>query len=149
MKTANEMRSFAAKYTITNRFIIGVKLENCPFEDIEATLKPDEEVLFCFGAMVEVAVALTNYRLIHAVKNKSYKLQFGGLKFFSYDNINSVSSENKLIHIKTIGDEDLEYGNFHKETIGEAVTAIEDIIKEIQRHRKSGFCASSPECFLC
>ncbi len=114
MKTANEMRSFAAKYTITNRFIIGVKLENCPFEDIEAALKPDEEVLFCFGALVEVAVALTNYRLIHAVKNKSYKLQFGGLKFFSYDNINSVSSENKLIHIKTIGDEDLEYGNFHK-----------------------------------
>ena len=38
MKTAKEMREFAAQYSVTNKFLISVKLERCPYEDIEAAL---------------------------------------------------------------------------------------------------------------
>lgn len=130
MRTAKEMRDFAAQYSVTNKFLISVKLERCPFEDIEAVLKPDEDVLFCFGALFEKAVALTNYRLINAETRLLSKGQNGGVTFFSYENINSVSSENMLLHIKTIGDEDLQYGNIYKEKITSAVTTIDDIVKK-------------------
>ncbi len=130
MKTAKEMRAFAAQYSVANKFLISVKLEKCPFEDIEAALKPDEDVLFCFGAIFEKAVALTNYRLINAETRNLSRGQNGGIRFFSYANINSVSSENMLLHINTIGDEDLEYGNIYKEKITSAVTTIDDIVKK-------------------
>ena len=130
MRTAKEMRDFAAQYSVTNKFLISVKLEKCPFEDIEAALKPDEDVLFCFGAIFEKAVALTNYRLINAETRNLSKGQNGGISFYSYENINSVSSENMLLHINTIGDEDLQYGNIYKDKISAAVSMIDDIVKK-------------------
>lgn len=139
MRSAKEMRQFAAQYSVTNKFLISVKLERCPFEDIEAALKPDEDVLFCFGAIFEKAVALTNYRLINAETRNLSKGQNGGISFFSYENINSVSSENMLLHIKTIGDEDLEYGNIYKDKISGAVSIIDDIVK---KYKNAGKAAS-------
>ena len=130
MKTAKEMRAFAAQYSVTKKFLISVKLEISPFEDIEAALKPDEDVLFCFGAIFEKAVALTNYRLINAETRNLSRGQNGGIRFFSYANINSVSSENMLLHINTIGDEDLQYGNIYKDKISAAVSMIDDIVKK-------------------
>lgn len=135
MRTAKEMREFAMQYSVTNKFLISVKLEKCPFEDIEAALKPDEDVLFCFGAIFEKAVALTNYRLINAETRNLSKGQNGGIRFFSYANINSVSSENMLLHINTIGDEDLQYGNIYKDKISAAVSIIDDIVK---KYRNAG-----------
>lgn len=140
MKTAKEMRHFAAQYSVTDQFLASVKLEKCPFEDIEAVLKPDEDVLFCFGAIFEQAVALTNYRIIHAETRLIFKGQNGGVKFFSYENINSVSSENMILHIKTIGDEDLQYGNIYKEKITSAVTIIDDIVK---KYKNAGSAATT------
>ena len=130
MKTAREMRNFAYNYSITNKFLISVNLDRCPFEDIEKALKPDEDVLFCFGAIYEKAVAFTNYRLIDAETRVISHGQNGGIKFFSYENINSVSSENRLLHINTIGDEDLSYGNIYKDKISSAVSEIDGIIKK-------------------
>lgn len=130
MRTAKEMRDFATQYSVTNKFLISVKLERCPFEDIEEVLKPDEDVLFCFGALFEKAVALTNYRLINAETRLLSKGQNGGVTFFAYENINSVSSEHMILHINTIGDEDLQYGNIYKEKITSAVTTIDDIVKK-------------------
>ncbi len=135
MRTAKEMREFAMQYSVTNKFLISVKLEKCPFEDIEAALKSDEDVLFCFGAIFEKAVALTNYRLINAETRNLSKGQNGGIRFFSYANINSVSSENMLLHINTIGDEDLQYGNIYKDKISAAVSIIDDIVK---KYRNAG-----------
>ena len=130
MRTAKEMRDFASQYSVTNKFLISVKLDKCPFEDIVPVLKPDEEVLFCFGALFEKAVAFTNYRMINAETRNLSKGQNGGITFFSYENINSVASENMLLHIKTIGDEDLQYGNIYKEKISSVVATIDDIVKK-------------------
>ena len=132
MRTAKEMRDFAAQYSVTNKFLISVKLEKCPFEDIETALKPDEDVLFCFGALFEKAVALTNYRLINAETRNLSKGQNGGISFYDYKNIHSVASENMLLHIKTIGDEDLQYGNIYKEKISGVVATIDDIVKKYE-----------------
>ena len=130
MRTAEEMRAFAAQYSVTKGLLLGVKLQKCPFEDIEATLKPDEDVLFCFGAVPEKAIALTNYRLIHAERKSLSYMRPGGIAFFSYANINSVSSQNMMLYINTIGDEDLAFGNIYKEKINEAVSMINDIVNK-------------------
>ena len=44
-----------------------------------------------------------------------------------------------LLHIKTIGDEDLQYGNIYKEKITNAVTTIDDIVK---KYKNAGSAAT-------
>ena len=117
MRTAKEMRNFAAQYSVHDKFLIGVKLEKCPFEDIEAVLQPNEEVLFCFGALIETAVALTNYHLIKAETKSISCARYGGVTFYEYWNINSITSKNLMLYINVIGDEDLVFGNIYKEKI--------------------------------
>lgn len=141
MKTAKEMRNFAGKYSITGNRLTGVVLENCPFGEIEKALKTDEEVLFCIGALIERAVAFTNNRLIIAETRMISKGQSGGIKFFSYDNINSVSYELRItgasLKVNTIGDEDLQYFNLYKDKITSAISEIDTIINEY-RNNKNG-----------
>lgn len=130
MRTANEMREFAARYNASGEGLSAAKLERCPFETIEQTLLPEERVLFCFGALYEKAVALTNYRLLHAETKEPAHDQMGGLKAVNYDVITSVFSGNTLLHISLYGQDDLIYGNFAMERIREAAENVGDVIQK-------------------
>lgn len=130
MRTANEMREFAARYNVTSDLLSAVNLERCPFEKIVEALMPDERVVFCFGALHEKAIALTNYRLIHVETRDPAHGQQGGMESFSYDQIISVLSGNMLLHIQLDGHEDLIYGNLDMERIREAAELIGDVIQQ-------------------
>lgn len=131
MKTAREMRDFAANYSMVQKgFALvqtGVKLEKCRFDDVVKGLKDGEDVLFCFGALPEAAVAFTNFRIIIAQDPKLLHGSNSAVKFYTYDNINSISSDRRLVKINTIGDEDLTFGNLQEDKILEAVSIMQDI----------------------
>ncbi len=130
MRTASEMREFAARYNATGNSIPSVKLERCPFELLEETLLPEERVLFCFGALHEKAVAMTNYRMIHGETRNPVHDQNGGVRTYSYDIITSVFSGNMLLHISLYGQKELIYGDFAMEHIREAAEKIGDLIQK-------------------
>lgn len=130
MRTASEMREFAARYNVTAGDRSGVKLERCPFELLAETLLPEERVLFCFGALHEKAVAMTNYRMIHGETRDPAHDQTGGVRTYSYDIITSVFSGNMLLHISLYGQKELTYGNFAMEHIREAAEKIGDLIQK-------------------
>lgn len=130
MRTASEMREFAARYNAAGDNLSAAKLERCPFEKIGEALLPEERVLFCFGALYEKAVALTNHRLLHAETKDSAHDQTGGVRAYSYDLITSVFSGNMLLHISMYGQQELIYGNFAMEHIREAAEMIGDVIQK-------------------
>lgn len=132
MKTAMEMRIFAERYKAGADTTPTVKLENCPFEMIEAALEPGEEVLFCFGALHEKAVALTERRLFHAeTRNPAYD-QAGGIRIIESRHINSVFSGNMRLQISLDGHEQLIYGNIAPDRIREAAEQIGDIVQNFK-----------------
>lgn len=135
MKTAAEMRSFSEKYSLVKNFLLGIKLDKCAFEEVESALKPDEEVLFCVGTYFKQVLALTNQRIILASKRDMVNNISQGIKFYAYENINSVSWKSYTININTIGDDDLALGNFRQDTIAEAVSIMEEIIRNYQKQQ--------------
>lgn len=132
MRTAQEMRVFAAGFNVVGDVPGAVKLERCPFEKIEEALMPDEQVLFSFGALHEKAIALTNRRLIHAETKDPAHDQAGGLYTYSYDPITSVFSGNMQLIINMDGCNSLFYGNLAIDRIREAAELIGDIIGQYE-----------------
>lgn len=144
MRTAQEMRNFSANYSMVQKgFAIvqtGVKLEKCRFEDVVYGLQPDEDVLFCFAALPETAVAFTNKRIIIARDPKLLHGNNSAVKFYSYDNINSISSDRRMVKINTIGDDDTDmaFGNLQENKILEAISMMQDITAKYKTSANSG-----------
>ena len=129
MRTAKEMRIFAEGYNASGDNVEAAKLENCPFEMIEQALEEGEEVLFCFGALHEKAIALTQRRFFHAETSNPARGQAGGMRIFENRCINSVFSGNMRLQISMNDLEVLIYGNLALERIREAAERIGDIVR--------------------
>ncbi len=138
MRTAKEMRDFAAQYNVVHDYVSAVKLASCPFEAVEAALLPGERVCFCFGALPERAVAATNMRLIQAEHRNPGHDQTGDVRIIHYDTISSIFSMNMLLHIRVNGlAKDLIYGNLTIDRIQEVAEILGDLARSYEAAQPS------------
>lgn len=144
MKTIEEIKECAKNYPSYANFKT-VDVDRVSFENVVKELKDDEEVLIAFPSGlghtgstrgINMAVVITNKRLIVDGKTDSMLFSRPFLQSIKLDKVNSVGTDGILIRINTIGDEDCSFGGFHEDVRGALSREIERIIDEFHTNSK-------------